>query len=220
MNESLRVVIADDHPAARAGVRAALEHHGFEVCAEVATGPAAVEAAVEHRPDLCLLDVHMPGGGLAAAAEIGSALPETAVVMLTVSPDDEYLFGALEAGARGYLLKDIPVSRLPEALAAVIHGELALPRAFVSRLVEEFQRREPSGLRRVVRGRSPLTSRELEVLELMRDNLSTKQIALRLRISQVTVRRHIGSIVGKLGVTTRAAAVEQLAHAGRPETFD
>lgn len=210
MTGGLRVLIADDHPATRAGVRAALEEGDFEVCAEAADGPAAVEAAVEHRPDLCLLDVNMPGGGIEAAKAIASALPQTAVVMLTVSHDDEHLFAALEAGARGYLLKDIPASRLAEALTAVMRGEVGLPRALVTRLVDEFRNREPSGLRRIVHGRSPLTTREQEVLELMREDLSTKQIGLRLGISQVTVRRHIGSIIGKLGVTSRAAALQAL----------
>src|SRR6185436_9962129 len=102
------VLIADDHAAARAGVRTALEHGGFVVCAEASDGPGAVDAALRERPDACLLDVHMPGGcGIEAAAEIAARLPGTAIAMLTVSADEEDLFAAIQAGAVGYLLKDV-----------------------------------------------------------------------------------------------------------------
>src|ERR671931_1897007 len=106
MSDPIRILVADDHPATRAGVRAALNGEGFTVCAEVADGPAAVEAAVRERPDICLLDIHMPGNGIAAAAEISAQVPESAIIMLTVSQADEDLFAALRAGASGYLLKD------------------------------------------------------------------------------------------------------------------
>src|SRR5437016_6176431 len=115
----MRVLVADDHPPTRAGVRLALERGGFEVCAEVADGPSAIEAARREAPDVCLLDIHMPGDGIHAAETISRELPETAVVMLTVSRLDSDLFDALRAGASGYLLKDIDPARLPLALHGV-----------------------------------------------------------------------------------------------------
>lgn len=208
MTAALRVVIADDHLPTRAGVRLALERHGFVVCGDEGSGPAAVAAAMRERPDVCLLDVHMPGGGIAAAAEIAELLPETAVVMLTVSRDDSDLFEALKAGARGYLLKDMNPDRLGIALEAVLAGEAALPGALVARLVDEFRVRSRRGTFGLVR-RSPadLTSREWEVLDLLADGRSTAEIAGELFLSKTTVRRHVGSILKKLQVETRAEAV-------------
>ena len=201
-----RVVVADDHPPTRAGVRLSLEEAGFEVCAEAANAAAAYDACVEHEPDVALLDIHMPGNGITAAGRITAALPETAVVMLTVSRDDSDLFEALRAGARGYLLKDIDPARLGPALQGVLDGEAALPRNLVSRLMDEFRTRDE----RPVRPQGPLstlTSREWDTLELMRQGLSTAQIAEKLYVSPVTVRTHVSAILRKLQVTDRDAAV-------------
>ena len=211
MTDRIRVVIADDHPPTRAGVRAALERGGFVVCAEAADGATAVEAARRERPDVCLLDIHMPGDGIRAAETIAHELPETAVVMLTVSRSDSDLFDALRVGACGYLLKDIDPARLPLALHGVLQGEAALPRRLVSLLIEEFRerrrrRRIPIGGRRSVE----LTDREWEVLELMSEGLSTEEIAARLFISPVTVRTHVSAILRKLHVPTREAAIALL----------
>ena len=205
------VLVADDHPPTRAGVRLALENGGFSVCAEVGDAAGAVEAAVRVRPDICLLDIHMPGSGIAAADEIGTRVPETAVVMLTVSQEDEDLFDALEAGAIGYLLKDTSPLRLPEALRAVLRGEAALPPHLVTRVVSEFRQRRRR--RRVsLPGRKPveLTDREREVLTMMRDGLTTAEIAERLFVAPVTVRTHIAAVLRKLRVPNRSAAVELL----------
>ena len=151
-HDPIRVVLADDHTPTRAGIRRALEGHGFVILAEAEDAPAAIEAARRERPDLCLLDVRMPGGGIAAAAEIGLELPDTAIVMLTVSTDEADLFAALRAGARGYLLKDTDPDRLPLALLGVVSGEAAVPRVLVSRVIDEFTRREkPRRLRRLAR---------------------------------------------------------------------
>jgi DNA-binding NarL/FixJ family response regulator len=202
-----RVLIADDHPPTRAGVRSALEaHEDFVVCAEAATGPAAVASALEHRPDVALLDIHMPGHGVEAAREITAALPDTAVVMLTVSRDDEDLFAALRAGARGYLLKDIDPERLPHALSGVLAGEAALPRGLVARLMDEFRTRD-DGARRREGPLATLTDREWEVLRLMQQGLSTAEMATELFVSAVTMRTHVSAILRKLHVTTRADAV-------------
>jgi DNA-binding NarL/FixJ family response regulator len=200
------VLIADDHALARAGVRQALLDAGFDVVAEVGDGAAALEAAVRERPELCLLDVHMPGSGIAAARTLSRELPDAAVVMLTVSRDDGDLFDALRAGARGYLLKDIEPARLPHALRGVLSGEAALPRGLVAKLVEEFRGRERTPSRGVGPTAS-LTSREWEVLELLRQGLSTADIATRLFVTPVTVRTHVAAVLRKLKVDSREAAV-------------
>jgi DNA-binding NarL/FixJ family response regulator len=205
------VLVADDHPPTRAGVRLALENGGFSVCAEVGDAAAAVEAAVRLRPSICLLDIHMPGNGIAAADEIGRRVPDAAVVMLTVSQEDEDLFDALEAGAIGYLLKDTSPIRLPDALRAVLRGEAALPPHLVTKVVSEFRQRRRR--RRVsLPGRKPvdLTDREREVLAMMRDGLTTAEMAERLFVAPVTVRTHVASILRKLRVPDRRAAVELL----------
>jgi DNA-binding NarL/FixJ family response regulator len=207
----IRVVVADDHPATRAGVRMALERGEFTVCAEAADASGAVEAARRERPDVCLLDINMPGDGIRAAEAISRELPETAVVMLTVSRTDSDLFDALRAGASGYLLKDIDPARLPLALYGVLEGEAALPRHLVALLIEEFrERRRRRRIPLVGRRSVELTDREWEVLDLMRDGSSTDEIAARLFISPVTVRTHVSSILRKLHVPNRAAAVELL----------
>jgi DNA-binding NarL/FixJ family response regulator len=201
------VVIADDHAPTRMGVRSALEEDGFVVVAEVATGPAATEAAQRLAPDVVLLDVHMPGGGIAAAHAVSACCPDTAIVMLTVSRDDNDLFDALRAGARGYLLKDIDPARLGPALRGVLEGEAALPRNLVTRLMDEFRARDG----RVSRPQgqlAALTSREWETLDLMRQGLSTAQIGERLYVSPVTVRSHVSAILRKLQVPDRQAAID------------
>jgi DNA-binding NarL/FixJ family response regulator len=204
----LTVVVADDHPPTRAGIRAALEGSGFIVCSETANSDDAVDAARAERPDVCILDIHMPGNGISAAERITTEMPEIAVVMLTVSRDDTDLFDALRAGAAGYLLKDTDPDRLPHALRGVLAGEAALPRTLVARLMEEFRTR--NGRRRLpLLGGRPveLTGREMDVLGLLRDGLSTEQIAERLFVTPVTVRTHVSSLLRKLKVPDRESAV-------------
>jgi DNA-binding NarL/FixJ family response regulator len=210
---SSRVLLADDHLPMRAEIRETLEQSGrFDVCAEAADGAAAVREAVEMLPDLCLLDIRMPGNGLAAAWEITSRLPATRVVMLTVSRNDNDLFAALRAGASGYLLKDVDIDRLLEALDGVLLGEPAISKELVARLVSEF--RDRSARRRSVLAPAPvdepLTSREWQVLDLLRQDHSTAQIAAELVLSQATVRSHVAAILRKLRVPDRAAAVRLL----------
>lgn len=205
------MILADDHAPTRAGVKGALERAGFRVLAEASDADGAVDAVERLRPDVALLDIHMPGNGISAAASIAQADAGTAVVMLTVSRDDSDLFDALRAGALGYLLKDTDPDRLPHALQGVLGGEAALPRALVARVIDEF--RERGRRRRLPLARQKgveLTSREWEVLELMREDLSTAEIAERLFISQVTVRSHIAAVLKKLRVPDRKAALKLL----------
>ncbi len=205
--EKLRVLVADDHPMTRVGVRLALERGGFEICAEADDAPGAVEAAERERPNVCVLDIQMPGSGICAAEEISKRVPEAAIVMLTVSRSDTDLFDALRAGASGYLLKDTDPERLPLALRGVLEGEAALPRHLVALVIEEFRergRRRPLLKRRGV----VLTDREWEVLELMSHGLTTFEIADRLFIEPVTVRTHVSAILKKLQVSSRKAALE------------
>ena len=141
MTKPIDVLLADDHARTRAMVRAALEKRGdFRVCAEAADADSALLEAERAQPDVCLLDINMPGSGIAAAARITAALPGTAVVMLTVSRQDEDLFDALRAGASGYLLKGMDEDRIGDALHRVLNGEATLPGTLVARLVEEFPR--------------------------------------------------------------------------------
>lgn len=201
--------MADDHPPLRASVRRALEEHGFEVCFEAANAPDSVAAAERERPDVCVLDVQMPGNGIAAAAQIAARLPETAIVMLTVSDSDEDLFAALRAGAQGYLLKDMDPARLPLALEGVLAGEAALPRALVARVLDEFRTRRRRRRLLLPGGRGcTLTDREWETLELLAEGLSTAEVAERLLVAPVTVRRHAAAIVKKLNAGDRRSLLQ------------
>jgi len=208
---SLRVLIADDHAPTRDDVRRALDRdERFDVCAAAADAAEAVQAAVRERPDVCLLDIRMPGSGLAAAWEIAARLPRAKIVMLTVSAEDADLFAALRVGAHGYLLKTMNLNRLADALAGACSGEAAMQRTLVARVLERFHGREPRWRHPVASG-SPeprLTSREWEVLELLAQGRSTGEIARRLVLSASAVRVHIASIVRKLHVADRAAAAE------------
>jgi DNA-binding NarL/FixJ family response regulator len=207
----LRILIADDHAPTREDVRRALTRDGgFVICAEEADAAAAVQAAVREHPDICLLDIQMPGSGLAATWEISSRLPDTRIVILTVSDDDADLFPALRAGAAGYLLKTMNFERLPHALRGVVSGEAAIQRVLVSRILERFQGSDPRRRRLAVSDEFPehLTSREWEVLELLAEDRSTGEIAHELSVSQSAVRVHISAVVRKLGVGDRKAAIE------------
>jgi DNA-binding NarL/FixJ family response regulator len=201
------IVIADDHPVIRLGVRMALIRGGFEILAEAADAEAAIDAVMRKRPDICLLDIYMPGGGIEAAAALATQAPDTAVVMLTVSSDPDDLLAALRAGAKGYLSKDTSPDRLPIALCGVLKGEAALPRGLVGRVLHEF-RDLPDPERNLVRvGEVELTGRESEIMRLLRSGLSTLEIGQQLSLSPVTVRRHISAGVAKLGVADRDEAI-------------
>ncbi len=205
------IVIADDHPAIRLGVRMALMRGGFHVVAEAADCPEAVDAVLRERPEVCLLDVSMPGGGgIEAAARIGEARLGTAVVMLSVSNSTDDVLAALRAGAVGYLPKDTRPDRLPAALCGVLKGEAALPRALVGLVLHEFRDYTAAVADPVRVGEVELTARESEILRMLRSGLTTAEVGETLSLSPITVRRHISAGVAKLGVVDRDAAIRAI----------
>jgi DNA-binding NarL/FixJ family response regulator len=205
----LRLLVADDSPATRRGLRSLLEEQGFEVCAEASDAATAVEAAVRERPEVCLLEIKMAGDGIGAIEQIVAALPGSAVLAVTIARGELDVLRALRAGAAGYLPADTDPETLGVAIRAVARGAAVLPRPFVARLVGEIGEHERR-TRLLSELRMPLTIREREVLELLRQRLTTPEIARRLFVSQVTVRSHICSILKKLDVHDRHEAVRLL----------
>ncbi len=208
----LRVVLADDHVATRAGVRRALEAGGIQIVAEVGTAAEAVDAAIRHRPDVCLIAAHVPGDGIAGAEQISEASPDTKIVILSDSERNDDLFAAVRAGAVGYLLTSTPAQRLSHTIRGVAHGEAGVTRVMAAQLLREF--RDEAHRRHELRSASgngvALTSRELDVMTLLRRQMGTAEIAMRLRIADVTVRRHVSAIMRKLEVSDRQSAVALL----------
>lgn len=205
--KTIDVLLADANAAARAGARHALARPGLSVVGEAADAEACIELADRLLPDVCLVEVRLPGGGIRVARSIAAKLDATAVVMLTTSDSEADFFDAMRAGAAGYLLKGTDPERLPHALRGVVAGESAIPRKLLPRLLDEF--RGQTGRRLTIAGgRGPqLTAREWEVLELMREGLATREIAGRLFVSDVTIRRHVSALLRKLGAPDRAAAL-------------
>lgn len=213
--DRVRVLLADAHSATLAGLRMALAGGPFDVVAEVDTADGAVEAAGRERPDVCVLDADMPGGAVRATSEIVRAQPDAAVVVMASARNDATMLDVVRAGAVGYLLKDMDPERLRFALLGVTQGEAALPRVLVARLMLEFRVRERHRHVATAGGHEvELTRREWDVLALLEQGASTREIAASLGISVVTVRRHVSGVLGKLGVTSRDAAVELLRSAG------
>jgi DNA-binding NarL/FixJ family response regulator len=210
------IVIADHQQVSRLGVRMALMRGGFQVVGEAADCSSAVSAVTRERPDVCLLDVSIPGGGIETAYRVATASPSTSVVMLTVSTNTEDLLAALRAGAVGYLPKSTSPDRLPAALSGVLKGEAALPRTLVGRVLQEF-RTFTAAADPVRVGEVLLTPRESEILRMLGSGLTTVEVAEMLSLSPVTVRRHVSAGVTKLGVADRdeaIRAIEPLAAAG------
>ena len=207
----LTLVVGDEQVATRVGIKSAVEPHGLRVVGEASTAAEAVQQCLEHGPDVCLLGTRLPGNALHAAQLIKQNLPDTKIVMLTASGRSDELFASLRAGADGYLLMTTSAARLPHAIRGVAEGEAALPRDLTIHLVREFRER---GHRRRVE-LSPghdveLTAREFEVLECLRKRERTVEVAAHLGITEVTVRRHVSSLVQKLGATDRSGMLEML----------
>jgi len=198
--DRLRILLADDHPVVRQGLKTFFATQpDLEVVAEAATGAEAVARATELRPDVALLDLVMPdGGGIEAAAQIREASPATKVIVLTSYAEDENVIPALKAGAAGYLLKDVEPQELADGVRRVHRGEALLHPAVAARVLREVV--EPQADRDV------LTPREVDVLRLLGRGLANKRIALELGIAERTVKTHVSSILAKLGVTDRTQA--------------
>jgi DNA-binding NarL/FixJ family response regulator len=204
----IKVLIADDQALVRGGFRVILESEpDIEVVAEAADGDEAISAAARARPDVILMDVRMPKlDGIEATRRVMLRLPEVRVLVLTTFDHDEYLYDAVRAGARGFLLKNVSPDDLVHAVRATAAGDTSLDPTLIRRLLEEFAHRPPPG------GRAPerlaaLTDRELEVLRLMAVGLSNPEIADRLVIAETTVKTHVGNVFSKLGLDDRVQAV-------------
>ena len=210
---TIRVVVADDNAPMRLGVRALLEERGFDVCADAVDAPSAVEAALREQPDICLLDIKMPGDGISAAEAIHAQLPETGIVILTASHDEADFVNSLRAGAAAYVVKDADPERLPDVLRGVVGGESSFPRELVSRLLAQLDRRKRRDVALESRGVT-LTVREREIADLLAEGKTTAEIAAALFVAPVTVRSHVSAIVRKLGVGDRASAAELLRDLG------
>lgn len=208
MEAAISIVLIEDEALVRVSVRKILEHSGFAVVAEAADASDGIEATLRERPQICLIDIRLPdANGIEVTRRLARELSDTALVIYSASERHEDLVDAIRAGAVGYLLKGMDPTRLTHALRGVVHGEAAIPRPLMAALVKELQtqgrRKEVIGLR----SRVELTRREWEVLDLLCDQLDTRQIAERLTISPVTVRRHVSEILRKLGAGDRAEAI-------------
>ncbi|HWJ82879.1 MAG TPA: response regulator transcription factor [Nocardioides sp.] len=206
----VRVVLALTDHDERAALASALAAHGCTVCGAADAVEAVVALAVEHRPDIALLDVELPGRGISAAREIARRLPASAVVMIAATVDDEELLDCLRAGATGYLPKDIAPERLVAALRGILDGEAAMPRRVVGRILEEFRAPAVPRFNRTSPAAAKLSAREWEVMELLAEGLATAQVARRLFLSPNTVRVHVSSALRKLRVTDRESAIALL----------
>jgi len=205
------VLIAASQMPLREGVRLALGR-GFSICAEVDYAAVAIEAARRERPDVCLIDLRLRGGAVAAAYQIAALVPETSIVVFTGGGGPDEVAAGLRAGVAGFVKKDGDPAGLAPALRAVVAGQTILPRDLALDLAEELCART-NGKRVVLLpdgSTAALTEREWDVITHVRDGFSTRQIARRMGISATTVRRHLGKVVAKLGVGSRAEAVALL----------
>jgi DNA-binding NarL/FixJ family response regulator len=208
----VRVLVADDHPVVRAGLRALLSAEpGLAVVAEAGSGEETVVAARQQRPDVVLMDLRMPGaGGLAAIRQLSADLPTIRVLVLTTYDSDADILPAVEAGAAGYLLKDTPRDTLVGAIFAAARGETVLAPSVAGRLV----RRLRSAPGEAPAARETLSARETEVLALAGRGLTNAQIGRELFVSEATVKTHLLRAYAKLGVSGRTAAVTRAMELG------
>jgi DNA-binding NarL/FixJ family response regulator len=205
--KKIRVLLVEDEDVIRASVRHVLQQAGFALCGEATTVREGLEAALRERPDICLVGDLADRDGVDLVRQLTREAPDTDIVMLSSSERVDDLIDAVRAGAVGYLLKGMDPMRLANALEGVVEGEAAIPRVLMTHLVKELQ---THGRRRAVfarRGRVDLTGREWEVVEMLCDGLSTMEIAGRLSLSPVTVRRHVSEIMRKLEARDRAEVV-------------
>ena len=216
--ETVRVLIADDHPMFRKGLTAALQAmENVELAGEAATGAQAVEMATRLQPDVVLMDIHMPDpanphwDGIQATREITRVSPHIGVILLTLVADDNAIFEAMRAGARGYVLKGADQGEVERAIVAVVHGESLYSPAIAQRLIAFFAARSVHLPQRAF---PELTEREREVLELIAQGRNNTEIARRLTISDKTVRNHVHNVFSKLQVADRAEAIIKARESG------
>ena len=210
ITERLRAVIADDDPFARKLVKDVLERAGVIVIAEARDGRQAVELTLSHLPDVVVMDVVMPGfDGIVATRQIRRQLPDQLVIVLTGvrSENDELGLLALRAGAAGFLSKDLEIEALPRALEGLRQGQAAISRKLTLTLIARL-RETPSGSSGMRPVKSPLTAREWEVIDLLKQSKTTNQIADELVLSPETIRSHVKNILRKLKVRSRREAVD------------
>ena len=212
MNE-LRVLIADDHPLFRKGMRTLLESMpDIVVAGEATTGGEAVDQALALKPDLVLMDLQMPeGGGLEATRRITEADPQIHILVVTLFEDDDSVFAALRAGARGYILKDADEEEMMRAIHAIGKGEAIFSPAIAGRLMDYFAGKPAAASEAIF---PELTDREREILQLIARGESNAAIAEKLSISMKTVRNHVSNIYNKLQVADRAQAAIRAREAG------
>lgn len=204
----IRILLADDHTLLRQGLRRILsEDSALSMVGEAADGLEAVARARSLVPDVVLMDVQMPGlNGIEATRQIRDACPETRIIMLTVSDKNADLFGALKAGARGYLLKNAEAQQVLEAIHRVAAGEAILPPTLAARVLDEFA--APIGKTAI------LSEREVAVLRLVAQGLGNKEIATRLALSENTIKMHIRHILEKLHLRSRTEAAAYAVRTG------
>ena len=205
---AITVLIADDHAPMRSMVAETLEAAGFEVCAQAANAESAIALAAEHLPDVCLLDIRMPGDGIAAARRIAATLPDTRILMLTVSAESDDVLDAVQAGADGYILKGASPEEIRDAVRAVYAGEIVIAASVTPALVDEIRRSRSRRLRTPSGVSVRMTGREWEILHLLDDGQTTSKIAAAMFVAPVTIRTHIAAIVRKLDVADRDEALE------------
>jgi DNA-binding NarL/FixJ family response regulator len=203
----IRILLADDHTVMRRGLRVLLERQpGFQIVGEAADGAEAVELALREKPDVAVLDIGMPGlNGIEAARRIVEKNPNIAVVILSMHSDESYVLRTLKAGARGYLLKDAPEYDLINAIQAVHQGKAFFSPAISKMLVEDYMRQMQQ--RGVEDTYELLTSREREILQLLGESKSNKEIATRLDLSLHTVETHRSNMLEKLNLHSTAELI-------------
>jgi DNA-binding NarL/FixJ family response regulator len=204
----IRILLVDDQALFREGLRTLLSvQPGLEVVGEAGNGEEAVHLAATLRPDVVLMDLHMPVlDGVAATRRLRESRPDCRVIVLTTFDDDEYVFEGLRAGAVGYLLKDVPSEKLVEAIKATARGESFLQPSVAAKVVAEFARMAEWAPLRSDSLVEPLSDREMEVLRLISSGKTNREIADKLVIAEGTVKNHVTSILGKLGVRDRTQA--------------